>query len=386
MFGSLKKKLKEAIGRVSGKFAKEDKPKEEITEELKSEEIALSEESEKKEEPELIVHELSEDLKGEEEITTETLELQSNSMHGKNKVFPNAMAAQPKEKRSLFKRIVEKELTEEDINKFLPDLQKALLANDVAFEVAEQICEDMKSSLLRKSVSRRNIESAVRNSLKEAVLHAMKQDSMDLLKLVKDAERPFVILFLGHNGTGKTTTLAKVANYLKKNKLSSVLVAADTFRAASIEQLQEHADRLGIRMIKQQYGADPAAVLFDGKKYAEARNIKAVLCDSAGRSHSNVNLMDELKKIVRVNKPDLKVLILDSLTGNDIYDQAKLFNDAVGIDAIILTKADVYDKGGAALSASHTIKKPIIFLGTGQSYDDLLPFDAEKIAEQLVGA
>ncbi|MBI2076519.1 MAG: signal recognition particle receptor subunit alpha [Candidatus Aenigmarchaeota archaeon] len=185
--------------------------------------------------------------------------------------------------------------------------------------------------------------------------------------------------FIVHN----TTTIAKIASLYKKYR--PVIAAGDTFRAASIEQLEEHVKRLGVDIVKHKYGADSAAVIFDAMKHAAAIGSKLVLADTAGRSHSNVNLMDELKKVVRVNKPDLKVLVLDSITGNDIVDQSKLFDEAVGVDAIILTKADVYEKGGAALSASHTIKKPILFLGTGQDYDDLIEFKPEEIVKNLMG-
>jgi fused signal recognition particle receptor len=163
-----------------------------------------------------------------------------------------------------------------------------------------------------------------------------------------------------------------------------VIAAGDTFRAASIEQLEEHAKKLGLRVVKHRYGADSAAVIFDARKHAASAGSRLVVADTAGRSHSNANLMDELKKVVRVNKPELKILVLDSVTGNDIYEQARLFNDAVGVDAIILTKADVYDKGGAALSAAYTINKPILYLGTGQGYEDLAEFNAEDVVKSLL--
>ncbi len=448
MFGSLKKKLKDAIDKVSGRLAKEPlekKPeyKEPVVEEELQSQPALKEKAMEKpehalkEEPMIKKPEPDEPLIEEtmplkepvesEPVTKEPaleehkpidkpehalkeepiekpkpIEKQEPAKPPKEGVSEeiklieektidkpeHALKEEPqpvvkKEKRGLFRKITEKELTEDDIDKILPELQKTLLANDVALEVVDKILNEMKNILKGKSVGRRSIEAVIKNSLKDAISSAMEQEDINLVETVKNSKKPFVMLFLGFNGTGKTTSLAKIASLLKDNNLSSVMVAADTFRAASIEQIQEHADSLGIKLIKQQYGADPAAVVFDGIKYAEAHKIKAVLCDSAGRSHSNVNLMDELEKITRVNKPDMKILVLDSLTGNDIYDQAHLFDKAVGVDAVILTKADVYDKGGAALSVAHTLKKPIIFLATGQGYEDLLPFDAEKIAEQL---
>lgn len=280
----------------------------------------------------------------------------------------------------IFSKVTEKKLEEDEINAINTELKKALLENDVAYEVAERICKDVKEELLGKTIKRGSAEDLIKESLKKAMLDVMQHDAVDL---EPPAKRPFTILFLGFNGTGKTTTIAKVAHMLKKRN-SVIFAAGDTFRAASIEQIEEHGRRLGVSVIKHKYGSDSAAVVFDAVKHAKASGIDFVLADTAGRSHSNVNLMDELKKVVRVNNPDMKILVLDSLTGNDIYEQARLFNDAVGVDAIILTKADVYEKGGAALSASYTIKKPIIFLGTGQEYEDLKYFDPKEVVKNLI--
>ena len=190
-------------------------------------------------------------------------------------------------------------------------------------------------------------------------------------------------MFVGINGSGKTTTIAKITSLLQENNLKTVMAAADTFRAAAIQQLQEHADRLGVKIVKHDYGADPAAVAFDAVRYAEANNVDVVLVDTAGRQHNNKNLMEEIKKIVRVANPDLKIFIGESITGNDCVEQAENFNQAVGIDGIVLTKADVDEKGGAAISISHVTKKPIIYLGTGQEYSDLKSFDPSIITSSL---
>jgi fused signal recognition particle receptor len=205
---------------------------------------------------------------------------------------------------------------------------------------------------------------------------------IDLLEEAKKS-KPFVVCFIGINGSGKTTTIAKVANYLKKNGLSVILAAADTFRAAAIDQLQEHADKLGVKLIKHDYGSDPAAVAFDAVKHAKSLDKDVVLVDTAGRLHSNVNLMDELSKVVRVAKPDLKLFVGESITGNDCVEQAQKFNEAIGIDGIVLSKADIDEKGGAALSVSYVTKKPILFLGIGQEYDDLEVFDKEKMLSSV---
>ena len=165
--------------------------------------------------------------------------------------------------------------------------------------------------------------------------------------------------------------------------MSSVIAASDTFRAAAIHQLDEHGEKLGIKVIKHDYGSDPAAVAFDARKYAEAKKIDVVLVDTAGRLHSNVNLMDEVKKIIRVVKPNLKVFVGESITGNDCVEQSKKFNEVVGIDSIILTKADVDEKGGAAISISYITGKPIIYLGVGQGHDDLRIFDEKELVRSL---
>jgi fused signal recognition particle receptor len=214
-------------------------------------------------------------------------------------------------------------------------------------------------------------------------LNILNTPNVDLEEIIKN-KKPSLFLFLGFNGSGKTTSLAKVGNYLKKKGYSCVFAAGDSFRAASIEQLEEHGKKLGIEVIKHKYGADSAAVIFDAMKHAEARNLDVVLADTAGRSHTNRNLMDELSKVCRVNKPDLKILVIDSLVGNDAVPQVKMFNDAVGIDAVMFTKIDVNEKGGCILSVTHTLKKPIIFLGTGQEYSSLKTFKPEEFIENIL--
>ena len=287
------------------------------------------------------------------------------------------------EKRSLLGKITEKRLSESEMERILKELNIALLENDVAVEVAERISDDVKRELAGAIVKRGKVEDVIKEALMHAMLDVMRQEKIDLADKIGKKDGPFTIIFVGFNGVGKTTNLCKLAYKLKEYE--PILAAADTFRAASIEQLEEHGKRLGLRVVKHTYGADSAAVIFDAKKHAAASGSKLVLADTAGRSHSNMNLMDELKKVVRVNNPDMKILVLDSVTGNDIYDQCKLFNDAVGVDAIILTKADVYERGGAALSAAYTLKKPILYVGIGQNYDDLKEFNPEEIVKNLVG-
>ena len=205
-----------------------------------------------------------------------------------------------------------------------------------------------------------------------------------MLKLVeKKKEKPYVILFFGFNGTGKTMTIGKFAKMLRDNGYTVVMAAGDTFRAAAIEQLEVHATNLKVPIIKQKKGADSAAVIFDSIKYAKAHNIDVVLADTAGRSHTNTNLMDELRKIVRVAKPDFKVFVGDSLTVNDAAEQAKLFSDAVGIDGSVLTKVDTDPKGGACLSVAYMTKQPILYLGNGQKYEDLIDFSSKWFLDKV---
>lgn len=351
MFGFLKKKLKEGIEKITGKV------------EEKQEEIAIQKVEE-------VISQAPEEPEEEE-------------------IFSIQPEKEEKPKKGLLaklkKKITEKIIKEEDIKDVIWDLQVALIESDVAVEVAEKICNDLKKNLVGKSIKKKEIENVVKDSLKDSILEIMKIDSLDLIEKIKEKkEKPFSVVFLGFNGSGKSTTIAKIGNLLKQNNISCVFAAADSWRAAAIEQLEEHGENLKIKVIKQKYGADPAAIVWDSIAYAKAHNIDVVLADTAGRSHANVNLMDELKKICRVNKTDLKILVVDALTGNDVVDQTKLFDSAVGTDALILTKADVYDKGGAILSAMHTIKKPILFLGTGQNYKDIEQFEPEKIVQSLL--
>jgi fused signal recognition particle receptor len=185
------------------------------------------------------------------------------------------------------------------------------------------------------------------------------------------------------NGSGKTTSIAKFAYLLKQQGLSSIMAAGDTWRAASIQQLEEHGKNLGIRVVKQDYGSDPAAIAFDAIAAAKAHKIDVVLVDTAGRQHSNKNLMEEMKKIIRVAKPNLKIFVAESITGNDAVEQGKQFNEAIGIDGIILTKSDVDEKGGAAISVTHVTGKPILYLGSGQGYKDMTPFAPDLLLERL---
>lgn len=283
------------------------------------------------------------------------------------------------------KAVVERELNEAELEPLLQDFELQLIQSNVAPEVAEKICQKLKKVWVGQRIARSGrVDEILGNGLKEAIMEILDQPTVDLLEKIQAAERPLLILFLGFNGAGKTTSIAKLGKLLQGRGLKVLLAAGDTFRAAAMEQLEIHGNRLGIKVIKQQYGADAAAVVFDAMKYAEAHGMDVVLADTAGRQHTNTNLIGELKKICRVNNPGIKILVLDALSGSDIIHQSALFNEAVdGIDGIILTKVDVDEKGGAILSAMHTLNKPILFLGVGQEYENFEMFDPKKYVNGL---
>ncbi len=304
---------------------------------------------------------------------------------GKLKYEPDIEAI--KEKEGFFAKLKRKltsaKITETDFDSIFAELEMTLLENNVALEAVDKIREDLKKSLVGEEIKKGSIEEKVKSSLRSSIESILKEPEKSIIEQIKEKQGTFVIVFFGINGSGKTTSLAKLAYKLQKNNISCVAAAADTFRAASIEQLETHAKKLNIVVIKHQYGSDPTAVAFDAKKYAEAHKIKCVLIDTAGRMYTKENLIKEMEKIIRVIKPDLKLFIGEAITGNDATIQARTFNDAIGIDGIILTKADVDDKGGTSLSVSYITGKPIYYLGIGQRMDDLKEFKKEEIIKHL---
>jgi len=289
----------------------------------------------------------------------------------------------------LVEKIATTELKAENLRPILSNFRLNLIENDVAVAVADHVCEEIEKRLdgvqVRRLEDRKEI---VKKSLHEILLTILTtNETIDLLEKVEEkrrAKEPYVIVFVGINGTGKTTTIAKVAKLLMKNKCSVILACSDTYRAGSIEQLEEHAKRLGVRMIKHKYGADPAAVAYDAINHARAHGVSAVLIDTAGRIQTDRNLMNELAKIKRVINPDLTILTVDALTGNDAVMQAEEFHKSVGIGGTILTKVDADVKGGAALSVTYVTKKPILFIGTGQKYENLEEFNPEKFVQMIL--
>ncbi len=351
MFESLKKKLNNTIGKLSDRFPKEMKETEEIEKsQLDKAEISTLEEEKEAELP----------------------------------------VSEEKEKSGIFSFVTQKTISERDIEDVLWELEISLLEGDVALEVAEKIVNSVKEDLVGKKIRRRDdVVELTRDSLGRAISDILAIKSINIKEVVEEgikSNKPIVIMFVGINGGGKTTTISKIANYLMKSGYEPVIAASDTFRAGAIEQISEHAKNLGIKVIKHKKGADPAAVAYDAVFHAKARKKDVVLVDTAGRMQTNINLMDEMKKIKRVINPDLVIFVGDALTGNDAVQQALKFNEAVGIDGVILTKADADAKGGAALSIGYVIKKPILFLGTGQSYEDIMEFNPEWMVEQLITA
>ncbi|MFH0711572.1 MAG: signal recognition particle-docking protein FtsY [archaeon] len=286
----------------------------------------------------------------------------------------------PIEKESFFSKF-KKRLTEEKFEELFQELEMILLQNNVAYEAVQSIKNSLAEKLIGKILNEVDLSKELKESIESILINPP-----DFLKEIKNSleiKKPFVILFAGINGSGKTTTIAKVANYLQKNKLTVCLAAADTFRAAAIQQLEEHATKLKVPLTKKDYGSDPASVGFEAIARAKKNKIDVVLIDTAGRMQNRDSLMKEIEKISRITKPNMTIFIGESITGNDATEQAKTFNDAINITGIILSKADVDEKGGTAISVSHITKKPILFLGTGQSYNDLEIFDKKKIIEKL---
>jgi len=381
MFNFLKKKLNDLFKKTEKEI--EEKPEEQAKKEEIEKERKISLEISKE------IKDDAERLKKEQERKAE--EVKKEIEGAKKPEKEEEIKEKPEKKQGFFSKLkkvfVKTEINEKDFNKFFNDLEEILIENNVALEVIDSLRKKLKKELLNKEIPKNKIEESIREALKKSIsdllIEPFNLEEKISENIKKEQEKkPYVIVFFGINGSGKTTSIAKLA-YLLKKKYSIILAAADTFRAASIEQLEKHSEKLEIPVIKSKYGADPASVIFDAIAHAKAKGIDIVLADTAGRMHTKQDLLREMEKIVRVSKPDLKVFVAESTTGNDAVEQAKAFNDAVGIDALILTKADVDERGGAMISSSYITGKPILFLGTGQGYKDLEVFDKKKILDKL---
>ena len=291
---------------------------------------------------------------------------------------------------SAVKSFGEKELKEKDIDEVLFELEISLLESDVATEVIDLIKSDLKEQLIGTTVQKDKIDEFVKASLRKSISNMFDStppiDILSNIQKKKEKGEPYIISFMGINGTGKTTTIAKFANLLRNSKFSSVIAAADTYRAGAIEQISEHGKRLNVKVIAQNYGSDPAAVSRDAVLYAKSHKIDCVLIDTAGRMQTSKNLMDQISKINKVVNPDLKIFVGDSLAGNDTVSQAREFHNYTHFDGAILTKSDADARGGAAISIAKITSTPILYLGVGQEYGDLKPFDKDSFLESLFGA
>lgn len=294
-------------------------------------------------------------------------------------------------KQGLFSKITsvfksEVELKKEEVEPALDDLQMSLLEADVSYDTAEHIVSHLKNDLIGRKIAPNQVSNYVNDSIKNAILEILNESKpkTPLLQIIQNSNKPFVIMFIGPNGAGKTTTIAKLSKLLTSQGLSCVISASDTFRAAAIQQSQHHGEKLGVKVIAHKYGADPAAVAFDAINHAKAHKVDVVLMDTAGRQDTNVNLLQEMEKVNRVIKPDLKVFIGESLAGHALIEQVKTFTEKVKIDGLILTKLDCDPKGGNTISIAHETKTPIYYLGLGQEYQDLAPYEPEKLIQKIL--
>ena len=381
----------ERAGRFRSFFSrgKKDDAKEEAEEAAEEVEEAEDEVPEEVEESveeaeESVDEEADEEAEVEEEAEEEKKSKRSFFRRGKKDKSDD----EEKEEKSggFLSFIKEKSISEDDVEDILFELELGLLEADVAMDVSSVVVESVKNDLVGQKIKRSSdIEEYTYQALKNAVAKIIDVEGKSMTELLEEKVaqgEPLVVMLVGINGTGKTTTIGKLSNYYIKKGYTPVIAASDTFRAGAIEQVQYHADNLGVKLIKHEKGSDPAAVAFDAVQHAKAKGKELVLIDTAGRMQTNTNLMDEMKKIRRVSKPDLVVFVGDALTGNDATEQARKFNEAIDIDGVILTKADA-DSKGAALSVGYIIKKPILFLGMGQSYDDIKEYDADWMLEQI---
>lgn len=290
---------------------------------------------------------------------------------------------------SFIEKVSNEEITGDKLSSILTELRLSLIENDVAVSVAEKVSEDLSRELVGIRVGRLGdrkglVTTALRRTLAEILIPAGQVNLIAAAEEARKEHRSIIVVFVGINGTGKTTTLGKVTRLLQKNGFSVVLACSDTYRAGAIEQLEIHAKRLAVRIIKHEYGSDAASVAFDAIAFAKAHGINAVLIDTAGRMETNRNLMEEMRKIVRVTNPDLVVFVGDALAGNDAAVQAEEFSKFVPLSASILTKMDADAKGGSAISVSYITKRPVILMGTGQDYESLVPFEPQKYVDMLL--
>lgn len=265
----------------------------------------------------------------------------------------------------------------------LDELEEILITSDLGVKTTEMLLRKVADKVKRKELSD---PAKLREQIREEIRSVL---AVEAPPLDYRADHPFVVMIIGVNGVGKTTTIGKLANQLKQEKLRTMMVAGDTFRAAAVEQLSIWGERVGVPVIKQKSGSDPSAVAFDAMDAALARDIDVMLVDTAGRMHTKVNLMEELKKIQRVitkkmpAAPHEVFLVLDASTGQNALSQARLFKEGIGLTGLILTKLDGTAKGGIVAAICDELKVPVRYIGIGESMDDLRPFDADEFTRAL---
>jgi len=386
MFDSLKKKLSSLFSKKEEKPAvKAKNVKKEVKKQAKAREKTKVEKKTGK--TQKFKEEIEEDVrKAEEKVEEKKIEKESKEDNFAEKVVEEQKG---EEKSGFFSKLFKKiapsgtvTLEQKHVDEIFEEIEITLLENNVALEVVDRIRANLSKDLVGIEVKKDKIEETILFSLKNSILEVLIEPP-NLFDEINKSLTPYTILFFGINGSGKTTSIAKLAHLLKKKGISCVLAAGDTFRAASIEQLQTHGKKLDIPVIASSYGSDPASVAFDAIKYAEKNRIKAVLIDTAGRMYTKANLLREMEKIIRVSKPNLKIFVGESITGNDATEQAKTFHESAGIDGIILSKADIDEKAGTILSVSYVTGKPIYFLGVGQGYDDLQVFTKKTVLKNI---
>ena len=357
--------------------------------------VKKSEEAEEKTEKEIekkVKKELKEEKKTKNKEEKEQKKEEKKKEKEEKKIKLIEKEEPEEEVKSIFKKFGEKiskvKISEKEFEVYEEELETLLLENNVALEVAEKMVKELKEKIVGKEILKKEVESEIKDSFGD-IIREILVSPPDLIEEIKEKnilgekKEPYVILFCGINGSGKTTTIAKIAEHLKSKKISCVIAAGDTFRAAAVEQIKTHGEKIGVKVIAHDYGADPASVGFDAIQYAKKNFINCVLIDTAGRMHTQKNLLKEMEKIVKVCKPDKKIFVGESITGNDAIEQVRSFDEAIGIDGIVLTKADIDEKGGTALSVGYITKKPIFYLGTGQEYEMIEPFSKEKFIEKL---
>ncbi len=354
MFEGLKKKFSDFVGSIVKKEEKKAEEQEEI----------IETKAEEKEEPKKEVQEKKTETNKEQPKVTTSTKIKS--------IFLSKVT-----------------IKEGDVSDLLESFKNSLLEADVNYDVAERLTNDIKGKLVGASVESKNIGKGINSIISSALLDLLnKGEGVDILKLIEakrqSKELPFKVLFLGPNGAGKTTTMAKVANMLIEKKITCIFAASDTFRAAAIEQTVHHAGKLGISVIKSSYGADPASVAFDAIAFAKARGIDVVLIDSAGRQETNKSLLEEIKKMDRVAKPDLKIFIGEGIAGNALLEQVREFDKAVKLSGIILTKLDADAKGGNTISILSDTDVPVLFFGVGEKYTDLMPYNPQFVVDNIM--